>query len=235
MYLHRLAPPVAAALLFSSEEVAHAGMPAVHLTEVASVRLSVVSFFLMGLLLSATAILLIWNWLANDFTWLPRLTFAKACAVVTLWGLLFVVVLTMISGARELLTPGAWRKVGLTYELDEPKQQPIVPDVAAIREHQLRSRRTKLERLSAAVQRYAVLNDGMFPETLEALDSNETWDVPGFPGTAYILLPLDSSDDEPQPIVREPEVFEDGPLVLLTSGEVMQETTDDPDASTVKE
>jgi hypothetical protein len=41
---------------------------------------------------------------------------------VTLWGLLFLLILTMISGARELMTPGAWEKHGSTYELkDAPK------------------------------------------------------------------------------------------------------------------
>ncbi len=34
-----------------------------------------------------------------------------------IWGLLFVLVLTMISGARELMTPGAWEKEGFTYVL----------------------------------------------------------------------------------------------------------------------
>ena len=38
-------------------------------------------------------------------------------AAVVLWGLLFMLVLTMISGARELLTPGAWEKKGATYQL----------------------------------------------------------------------------------------------------------------------
>jgi hypothetical protein len=30
---------------------------------------------------------------------------------------LFLLVLTMISGARELMTPGAWEKKGFTYQL----------------------------------------------------------------------------------------------------------------------
>ncbi len=39
--------------------------------------------------------------------------------MVVLWGLLFTVVLAMISGARELMTPGAWEKQGATYRLKE--------------------------------------------------------------------------------------------------------------------
>ena len=62
----------------------------------------------------------LWNTLKKDFTRLPRLSYFRACGFVTLWGLLFVVVLTMISGARELMTPGAWKRRATTYELAEP-------------------------------------------------------------------------------------------------------------------
>jgi hypothetical protein len=40
---------------------------------------------------------------------------------VTLWGLLFLLILTMISGARELMTPGAWEKHGSTYRLKDER------------------------------------------------------------------------------------------------------------------
>jgi hypothetical protein len=109
----------ASALLFLAPGLALAGMPSVSLTDVARLRVEVISFFLMGLLLSAGVVMLVWNGLARDFVWLPRLNFARACGVVVLWGLLFVMVLTMISGARELMTPGAWEKQGVTYKLRE--------------------------------------------------------------------------------------------------------------------
>jgi hypothetical protein len=64
----------------------------------------------------------LWNYLAKDFQKLPRMSYGKALAAVTLWGLLFLLVLSMISGARELMTPGAWEKQGLTYKLkDAPR------------------------------------------------------------------------------------------------------------------
>jgi hypothetical protein len=107
----------ASAFLFLTPRLALAGMPLVTLTDVAKLRVEVISFFLMGMLLSAAVVMLVWNGLARDFAWLPRLNFARACGVVVLWGLLFVVVLTMISGARELMTPGAWEKQGVTYKL----------------------------------------------------------------------------------------------------------------------
>lgn len=95
---------------------AHAGMPAPTLTDVRRFfvlssltrgRLEAISFFLVCILLSAWAIQAIWNSLRKDFTILPRISYGKSLGVVVLWGLLFVVVLTMISGARELMTPGA--------------------------------------------------------------------------------------------------------------------------------
>ena len=45
--------------------------------------------------------------------------FRRAIGLVALWGLLFLLVLTMISGARELMTPGAWKKEGFTYKLKD--------------------------------------------------------------------------------------------------------------------
>ena len=101
----------------------HAGMPPpIRLAELAKLRLETISFFLMVLLLAGLGVKWIWNSLRGDFPRLPYLSYPKALGVVGLWGLLFVVVLAMISGARELMTPGAWeRKEGkITYKLKEP-------------------------------------------------------------------------------------------------------------------
>src|SRR3954463_493469 len=89
---------VASCLLFP--QVALAGMPSVTFSDIARLRLQTISFFLMGLLLSAAVVMAVWNSLTRDFPRLPRLSYFKACGLVVLWGLLFVVVLTMISGAR---------------------------------------------------------------------------------------------------------------------------------------
>lgn len=102
---------------------AQAGMPSVYgvLTEVARARIENLSFFLAGFFLSALGVKWLWNVLQKDFTRLPRLTYGKALALVTLWGLLFVLILTMISGARELMTPGAWKRDGVTYRLSDER------------------------------------------------------------------------------------------------------------------
>ena len=98
---------------------AQAGMPSVTLTDIARMRVQTISFFAMGLLLCSWFVQLLWNYLRRDFSVLPRLNYGRALGVVILWGLLFVLVLTMISGARELMTPGAWEKQGATYRLSQ--------------------------------------------------------------------------------------------------------------------
>src|SRR5437667_12653416 len=83
------------ALVLLDPAPAHAGMPTILLTDMARMRIQTISFFLIGLLLSSGLIQWVWNSLGKDFAILPRLTYGKALGVVTLWGLLFVVVLTM--------------------------------------------------------------------------------------------------------------------------------------------
>jgi hypothetical protein len=107
-------------------DAVYAGMPSalpedfelvLRLNQPAHERFQAISFFLIGILAAALVVQLAWNYLRRDFSRLPRLSYPRALTAVVLWGLLFIVVLTMISGARELMTPGAWRKDGLTYTL----------------------------------------------------------------------------------------------------------------------
>jgi hypothetical protein len=126
----------AAFLAICIGSMAEAGMPTplpsdiakyLTLSDPARMRLDVISFFLVAIALSALAIQLLWNFVRRDFPRLPRLSYFKALGVLAIWGLLFLLVLTMISGARELMTPGAWKKNGLTYELsasEEPSEEP---------------------------------------------------------------------------------------------------------------
>jgi hypothetical protein len=108
--------------LIGSAGLAEAGMPGVEYTisEAAKLRLETLSFLLAGFFLAAGGVRWLWNSLTRDFPGLPLLSYGKALALVALWGLLFVLVLTMISGARELLTPGAWEQNGITSRLNQP-------------------------------------------------------------------------------------------------------------------
>ena len=96
-------------------------MPSPHLSDWAALRVETISFFTMLFLILAVAIRLLWNALARDFPALPVLTFKRALAAVLLLSMLLAVVLTMIAGARELLTPGTWQKQGQTHRLSDPK------------------------------------------------------------------------------------------------------------------
>ena len=104
-------------LLVMASASALAGMPVVTLSDLARLRLSGISFFFALILLAAWGIRYLWNYLRSDFSRLPHLDFKRAVALVLLLGLCFNVVLLMISGTRELMTPGAWEKHGTTYQL----------------------------------------------------------------------------------------------------------------------
>jgi hypothetical protein len=122
--MHRRIPwllLVALAAVTLLTQPALAGMPApITLREMARLRIEAISFFLMVLLASAKLIQWLWNGLRASPSRIPRLTYPKSVGLVALWGLLFVVVLAMISGARELMTPGAWKQEGATYRLVPP-------------------------------------------------------------------------------------------------------------------
>ena len=207
---------VAVALLFAAEP-AWAGMPSVTLSDVAKVRLDAISFFLVVLLLCAGGVKRIWNSFANDFPRLPRLSYWRAVGLVTLWGLLFLVVLTMISGARELMTPGAWQKDGFTYSLKnsrEARSATVIPSASQI------DRKAKLERLWMELIRHAARNEGRFPSKrdTEAIPE-ELWQLPDAPSTRYSYLEGRTAKSDSL-LVFEPSIFDDGQLGLLTSGEV---------------
>ena len=118
--LHRrhIVALVAFAALVLSPTCAWAGMPAPYtLRDLPRMRIETISFFLVVLLASAKGVQLLWNGLRSPAGPVPWISYPKSLGVIVLWGLLFSVVLAMISGARELMTPGAWEQRGDTYRL----------------------------------------------------------------------------------------------------------------------
>lgn len=210
--------------IFSEGGILWAGMPSVGLTEIAVMRLSSISFFLLALVLTAFGVQLIWSRLRRDFTGLPELSFAGSFGLVSLWGMLFVVVLTMISGARELLTPGAWEKSGANYRLKQPADWPASNASAIV---ELSTRREKIRGLYLKLTAYAQDHGGRMPASAD--DSHlpaEAWDVPVV-AAKYVYVPP-ASADESQPsiavaLLREPQVFGADRLVLYTDGEIRLE------------
>lgn len=186
------------------------------LADVAQMRLEVISFFGAMLLAFAALVQGLWNGLRKDFARLPRLSYFRALSVVALWGLLFLLVLTMISGARELLTPGAWEKVGATYRL-APEPPPI--------ESEITERYEAITRLQEAL--WAGRDNGTFP-TREAVNA-ALWIVPRTKGAKYLYIggktyPEDSDYGVrvllPTLLAVEPEAVGNGRLAIFRNSRI---------------
>lgn len=191
---------------------AWAGMPMFHLTDIASMRLQAISFFLVLLLGVTVVIQKCWNLYQRDQTWLPRLSFRGALGFVVVWGLLFQLVLSMIAGARELMTPGAWVRVGTTYKLKD------TPERSAEARLQT-ARRRDLEALRTALWKYAESHDGQLPphdfvpELPEAV-----WMTLDASGARFVYL--GGRLDEDRIVAYEPPVFGRTRLALYANGTI---------------
>lgn len=206
----------------SLPSVALAGMGSPLLKDVAqtlrltdSVRacLEAISLFVVVLLISALMVRWLWNGLARDFARLPRLTYGKSLAVVSLWGLMFLVVLTLIATARELMTPGAWEKVGLLYRVNAETPAPHDPEHTAERKQQL-------QQLHSALLTYAAQHDGRFPAAEDPVVAASLWDVPGGGGMRYVYVSGLTVQGPAAILVAEPGLFGDDRFVLRTNGEI---------------
>lgn len=201
----------------STSQIVQAGMPSVSLTEIASLRLQSISFFLWVLLVSAWVFKKLWNLLARDFPKMPILSYKGALAGTVLWGLMFLFVLTMISGARELLTPGAWEKSGRTYQLVDSE-----PEESQIPEVMLKARQEKLRELRSALFMHVATHQGKFPmKTDDAVFADEFWLQPGGLQVKYGYITGEKKTDPAQPLAFEQAVYDDGQqLVLFTDGAI---------------
>ena len=186
-----------------------AGMPGFTLSDAAAVRLDAVSFFSAAFLLCAGLVRVCWGLLRKDFPGLPAPSYRRALAATAVWGLVFLLVLTMISGARELMTPGAWERAGWTHRLRKPADAPA--DARA-------ARRAALAALYAAWRDRG--GDGTdLPADLLT--------PPGKAPRRYTVVPGRTAADAGAVLAYEPDVFAaaDGgadPLVLFVGGDVHQ-------------
>ena len=131
--------------------------------------------------------------------------------MIVLWCLLFVLVLTMISGARELMTPGAWEKKGLPYKLAQPP--PVEAEITA--------RYEAIRRLGDRLLDHAGSHGGAFPATIP---SDGVGGVPSPPGGRYVYaggrIPADDSSWAASPLAYEPASAGPDRLVLMRDGNV---------------
>ena len=188
---------------------AAAGMTVITLTDIARTRLDALSFFVVLYLVISWLVKLLWNHLALSFTMLPRLDYRRSLGLVFLSGLLFYVVLTMISGARELLTPGAWEKQGAGYRMREGGP--------AISEKE--QRRKSLRKLQEAIWAYAKNHEGKAPggALMDGIDPG-LWRFPG--GGLYCLMPNVKPGGGRDILVYEPSTAGGRRFVLLADGTI---------------
>ena len=193
-----------------------AGMPSLRLTDVGEMRLQTISFFVVVFLACSLVVKWLWNGLRADFTKLPRLTYRRSLAMVSLWGLLFILVLTMISGARELMTPGAWepKPNALTYQLKSNAAS-----------DQLMARRVKLTALQTALWDYAARHGGALPASREDGDIiASTWETPEVSGAPYVYVAGRRVREGHALVAYEPPVFSPPLLGLFSDGTIRELT-----------
>jgi hypothetical protein len=184
-----------------------AGMPSFGFDQVTAIRIEDLSFFLVVLLLSALAVKWLWNVTAKDFPKLPRLGYRRALAMTALLGLFTVLVLSMVSGARELLTPGAWRKQGATYRLIDPATESL--------------RKKSITTLRSALWLYAKTHDGKFPQDdFDPELMHDIWESASERGHRYIYNGGLALDGPRKVLALEPDVFGDERYILFSDGEV---------------
>ena len=192
---------------FAQTSPAHAGMTVYGLKDVYRLRLEEISLFILMLLCCALVFKLLWNHGTKGFSFLPRLKFLQALSLSLVLGLAMLLILTMISGIREVLTPGAWRRQGASYRLNDPSQEPA----------RLRS----LEHLRAALFEYARRHEGRFPPNDFVLEIPEKlWESPDQLGTHYLYTGGLNTNDVSAILAVEPQAFGETRFVLTTSGQI---------------
>ena len=210
----RLLTFILAALTLSASK-ALAGMPTFVLTDVAKARLDSISFFLFVYLVCAVIFRWLWNLLAMDFPWMPKLTLGRSVALLVVVGLFMYFILTMISGARELMTPGAWFRDGAGYRLTPSSD--LKPWLESARQR-------SLEHLRDALRDYATKHDGKLPAHPFVSDfDSRLWQGidPAGAWFGYIQGCVLATDN-PQVLAYEPPSYGPRRWVLLTDGSILQ-------------
>jgi hypothetical protein len=177
------------------------------LNDVVRLRLEDISFFALLLVLAACGVRLLWNYLAKDFSLLPRLSFLKALSLTALISIALLLVLAMISGAREIFTPGAWYRQGSHYRPNEAGN--------------LETRQQSLESLRAVLMQYADAHQGKFPPHDYVSEiPGKAWQAPDTAGSRYLYISGQTLGQTNAVLVCEPRNFGDMRLVLFADGKV---------------
>ena len=216
------------AWLASTGEV-QAGMPQITYSDFGKMRLQTFSFFVIAFLILGYFFQLCWNSIRQQFTNLPKFSYRQSLGMTFLWGLVFVVILTMISGARELMTPGAWEKNGMTYRLAEGKE--VDEGVSAGDAH--KQKYDSLIPLKAKLFQHASKSNGVFPSEAEFIQwPYEARKIAGKVERNWVYLPGNSMGSTERILVYSPlqnpeelstALFTDGSIRTLTSEELQKQ------------
>jgi hypothetical protein len=116
-----------------------------------------------------------------------------------------LLILTMISGIREVLTPGAWRRQGSAYKLNDPAMES--------------TRQRSLQHLRTALFDYARLHEGRFPpHDFIAEIPAKLWEAPDREGTRYVYQSGLTILQTNALLASEPPVFGERRYALLAGG-----------------
>jgi len=202
----RASAAVAFVILASASD-GYAGMTSYTLRDVYRLRFQGLSFFIFLLFACAFLFQITWNYVAKGFRSIPRLNYWRAFSLSFMLGLAMLLILTMISGIREVLTPGAWRRQGTAYRLNDPAQEPV--------------RRRSIEHLRAALFEYARSHNGKFPPHDFVPEIPEKiWESSDEYGSHYVYHGGFTTNDINALVAVEPPNFGEKRLAIMGSGSV---------------
>lgn len=204
-------------LLLLNSGTVWAGMPSIRLTPEVHNNLTGISFALFVILIVVSLLIFIcWNLLFRGKD-LPKITWFKSLIIALLGGVLFCLILVMIAGSRELLTPGAWKQKGVLYELSEKEvvlsrmpaydPQTLLP-LNDLPESLVAARYAAIVRLRNALVQFQKDHDGKLPESIAksgfVLDY---WTIPASGDLFYVYQPKDNKYIVVTPFNDETPVF----------------------------
>lgn len=197
-------------LLFCGIQPLQAGMTSYGVDSVAGFRLQALSFFLILLLVLSWGLKRLWNGLRAAFPSWPVLTFRWAFGLLLLFGLLIHVVLTMIAGARELMTPAAWEKEGPRYRLRVTPVNESVPRSLRL---------TEIEEIKERIWQYALAHQGDVPDgPFSGEIPWKEWRAPT--GGVYCYVPRKNIGGGRDLLLYEPTEAGSKRFVLLSDGSI---------------
>lgn len=188
----------------------HAGMTSYGLDSMAGFRLQALSFFIVLLLVLSWGLKRLWNGLRAAFPSWPILTFRWALGLLILFGLLIHVVLTMIAGARELMTPAAWEKDETRYRLRAiPGNEGVTRNLRLI----------SVEEIKERIWNYALDHKGEVPDGPFGGEIPwKEWRVPS--GGVYCYIARSSIGGGRDLLLYEPAEAGSKRFVLLRDGSI---------------